>query len=66
MLLLFDYKQGRIIKLNIVPIQTKLPKIHLSMSFIHEKAKIHTLNKSTEIFDPVKSKRRYKFIILII
>lgn len=33
------------------------------MSFIHEKAQIHTLNKSTEIFDPVKSKRRYKFII---
>lgn len=36
------------------------------MSFIHEKAQIHTLDKSTEIFDPVKSKRRYKVIILII
>lgn len=30
----------------------------------YEKAQIHTLNKSTEIFDPVESKRRYKFIIL--
>lgn len=36
------------------------------MSFIHEKAQIHTLNKSTEIFDPVKSKRRYKVIILLL
>lgn len=27
------------------------------MSFIHEKAQIHTLNKSTEIFDPVKKQK---------
>lgn len=35
------------------------------MSFIHEKAQIHTLNKSTEIFDPVKAKGGIKSLYLL-